>query len=129
MFHPVLVARFLMLFCQYTFRMFQLPFMWKQIQKFLMSCILVIRHLGDYIIQVIPWVYIVCLTGSQYGTDNRHINCCFVVATEEIIFYYCPIKILQNHKIRADFICEVSPFSLDFSRQTIKSNHGQKYTF
>ena len=43
--------------------------------------------------------------------------------------YYCPIKILQNHKIRADFICEVSPFSLDFSRQTIKSNHGQKYTF
>ena len=43
--------------------------------------------------------------------------------------YYCPIKILQNHKIRADFICEVSPFSLDFSRQTIKSNYGQKYTF
>ena len=34
-----------MLFCQYTFRMFQLPFVWKQIQKFLMSCILVIRHL------------------------------------------------------------------------------------
>lgn len=43
--------------------------------------------------------------------------------------YYCPIKILQSHKIRADFICEVSPFSLDFSRQTIKSNYGQKYTF
>ena len=36
-----------MLFCQYTFRMFQLPFVWKQIQKFLMSCILVIRHLGE----------------------------------------------------------------------------------
>lgn len=46
-----------------------------------------------------------------------------------IINYYCPIKILQSHKIRADFICEVSPFSLDFSRQTIKSNYGQKYTF
>ena len=45
------------------------------------------------------------------------------------LFYYCPIKILQSHKIRADFICEVSPFSLDFSRQTIKSNYGQKYTF
>ena len=44
-------------------------------------------------------------------------------------YYYCPIKILQSHKIRADFICEVSPFSLDFSRQTIKSNYGQKYTF
>ena len=47
----------------------------------------------------------------------------------QIHFYYCPIKILQSHKIRADFICEVSPFSLDFSRQTIKSNYGQKYTF
>ena len=43
--------------------------------------------------------------------------------------YYCPIKILQIYKIRADFIGEVSPFSLDFSRQTIKSNHGLKYTF
>ena len=43
--------------------------------------------------------------------------------------YCCPIKILRSYKIRADFICEVSPFSLDFSRQTIKSNHGQKYTF
>ena len=48
---------------------------------------------------------------------------------ENILKYYCPIKILQSHKIRADFICEVSPFSLDFSRQTIKSNYGQKYTF
>ena len=38
-----------------------------------------------------------------------------------------PIKIFRSHKIRADFICEVSPFSLDFSRQTIKFNHGQKY--
>ena len=44
-------------------------------------------------------------------------------------YYCCPIKILRSYKIRADFICEVSPFSLDFSRQTIKSNHGQKYTF
>ncbi|MBM6713975.1 hypothetical protein H6A36_09350, partial [Phocaeicola coprocola] len=26
-----------------------------------------------------------------------------------IFYYYCPIKILQSHKIRADFICEVSP--------------------
>lgn len=49
--------------------------------------------------------------------------------TEAIVFYCCPIKILRSYKIRADFICEVSPFSLDFSRQTIKSNHGQKYTF
>ena len=47
----------------------------------------------------------------------------------EIFYYCCPIKILRSYKIRADFICEVSPFSLDFSRQTIKSNHGQKYTF
>ena len=35
-----------------------------------------------------------------------------------ILYYCCPIKILRSHKIRADFICEVSPFSLDFSRQT-----------
>lgn len=60
-----LVVRYPMLFCQYAFRMFQLPLVWKQIQKYLVSCILVIRHLGDYIIQVIPWVYIVCLTSSQ----------------------------------------------------------------
>ena len=45
------------------------------------------------------------------------------------IFYCCPIKILQKTKNRADFICEVSPFSLDFRRQTKQSNYGQKYTF
>lgn len=50
-------------------------------------------------------------------------------SVNSIKLYYYPIKILQSHKIRADFICEVSPFSLDFSRQTIKSNYGQKYTF
>ena len=44
-------------------------------------------------------------------------------------FYCCPIKILQKTKNRADFICEVSPFSLDFRRQTNQSNYGQKYTF
>ena len=43
--------------------------------------------------------------------------------------YCCPIKILQKTKNRADFICEVSPFSLDFRRQTNQSNYGQKYTF
>ncbi len=32
--------------------------------------------------------------------------------------YCCPIKILQRNKNRADFICEVSPFLLDFCRQT-----------
>lgn len=32
--------------------------------------------------------------------------------------YCCPIKILLSYKNRADFICEVSPFSLDFCRQT-----------
>lgn len=42
---------------------------------------------------------------------------------------YHPIKILRSYKIRADFICEVSPFSLDFSRQTIKSNHGKSTHF
>ena len=33
--------------------------------KVLLGLPFVIRHLGDYIIQVLPWVYIVCLTGSQ----------------------------------------------------------------
>ena len=46
-----------------------------------------------------------------------------------ILYYCCPIKILQKTKNRADFICEVSPFSLDFRRQTNQSNYGQKYTF
>ena len=32
-------------------------------------------------------------------------------------YYCCPIKILQKNKNMADFICEVSPFSLDFCRQ------------
>lgn len=57
----------------------------------------------------------------KYLLEIIHIN--------NVFYYCCPIKILRSHKIRADFICEVSPFSLDFSRQTIKSNHGQKYTF
>ena len=34
----------------------------------------------------IPWIYIVCLTGSQQGTDDRHISRCFVITTEEKIF-------------------------------------------
>ena len=85
MLHMALVVRFPMLFCQYTFRMFQFPSVWKQIQKFFMSCILVIRHLGDYIIQVLPWVYIVCLAGSQQRTDDRHICRRPMVAAEEVI--------------------------------------------
>ena len=35
-----------------------------------------------------------------------------------ILYYCCPIKKLQRHKNRADFICDVSPFLLDFCRQT-----------
>ena len=34
------------------------------------------------------------------------------------IFYCCPIKIYLRHKNKADFICEVSLFLLDFCRQT-----------
>ena len=55
------VAGFLLLFCQCTFRMLQLPFMWKQFQQFLMSSLFVIGHSGDDIIQIIPWGYIMCL--------------------------------------------------------------------
>lgn len=60
---------------------------------------------------------------------NYSLNVSSKNAVIVISYYCCPIKILRSYKIRADFICEVSPFSLDFSRQTIKSNHGQKYTF
>lgn len=65
-----LVAGFLLLFYQYTFRMLLLPFVRKQIQQFLMSRLFVIGHPGNDIIQIIPWVYIVCLTGGQQGTDD-----------------------------------------------------------
>ena len=38
---------------------------------------------------------------------------------EELIENYCcPIKIYLSHKNKADFICEVSLFLLDFCRQT-----------
>ena len=40
------------------------------------------------------------------------------VLLTSIFNYCCPIKILQRNKNRADFICEVSPFLLDFCRQT-----------
>ena len=51
----------------------------------------------------------------EYGHD--HINA-VIVANDNIENYCCPIKILQRNKNRADFICEVSPFLLDFCRQT-----------
>ena len=66
--------------------MLQLPFMWKQFQQFLMSSFFVIGHSGDDIIQIIPWVYIMCLTGGQQGTDHRHISRRLMVAAEEVIF-------------------------------------------
>lgn len=80
------VAGFLLLFCQCTFRMLKFPFMWKQFQQFLMSSLFVIGHSGDDIIQIIPWVYIMCLTGGQQGTDHRHISRCLMVAAEKVIF-------------------------------------------
>ena len=45
--------------------------MWKQFQQFLMSSLFVIGHSGDDIIQIIPWVYIMCLTGGQQGTVQK----------------------------------------------------------
>ena len=66
--------------------MFQLPFVREQFQQFLMSCLFIIRHSGDDIIQVFSWVYIMCLTGGQQGADNRHIDCRLMVAAEEVIF-------------------------------------------
>ena len=37
---------------------------------------------------------------------------------ETFFLYCCPIKIYLSHKNKADFICEVSLFLLDFCRQT-----------
>ena len=86
MLQSALVPGFLPLFCQYTFRMLQLPFVREQFQQFLMSCLFIIRHSGDDIIQIIPRVYIMCLTGGQQGADDRHIDCRLMVAAEEVIF-------------------------------------------
>ena len=80
-----LVAGFRILFCQYTLRVFQLPFVRKQIQKFLAGRLLVIGHSGDDVIQVIPGIHVVCLASCQQGTDHRHIGRRLVVAAEEII--------------------------------------------
>lgn len=44
----------------------------------------------------------------------------FIIIAFFYFLYCCPIKILLRHKNRAGFICEVSPFLLDFSRQTKK---------
>lgn len=35
----------------------------------------------------------------------------------KVKLYYLSEQILHSPNFRADFICEVSPFSLDFSRQ------------
>ena len=86
MLQSALVPGFLPLFCQYTFRMLQLPFVREQFQQFLMSCLFIIRHSGDDIIQIIPRVYIMCLTGGQQGADDRHIDSRLMVAAEEVIF-------------------------------------------
>ena len=71
---PSLIAGFRILFCQYTLRVFQLPFVRKQIQKFLAGRLLVIGHSGDDVIQVIPGIHVVCLASCQQGTDHRHIG-------------------------------------------------------
>ena len=50
-----------------------------------MSCLFIIRHSGDDIIQIIPWVYIMFLTGGQQGTDDGHIDRCLMIAAKKII--------------------------------------------
>ena len=45
-----------------------------------------IGHSGNDIIQVFSWVYIMCLTGGQQGTDDRHIDCRLMIAAEKVIF-------------------------------------------
>lgn len=76
---------FLFLFCQCTFGVLQLPFARKKIQQFLISRLFVIGHSVNDIIEIIPWGYIMCLTGGQQGTDDRHIDRCLMVAAEEVM--------------------------------------------
>ena len=80
-----LVSGFYSLFGQQALRMLQFPFVRKKVKQFLISGLLMIRHLGNDILQVIPWVHIVCLAGGQQGTDYRHVNGSLVIAAEEIV--------------------------------------------
>ena len=80
-----LVARFCNLFGQHTFWMLQLPLVRKQLYEFLMCGLLMIGHSGNDIIQVISRIHVVCLAGSQQGTDHRHVNGRLVVAAEGVI--------------------------------------------
>ena len=80
-----LVGGFYSLFGQQALRMLQFPFVRKKVKQFLISGLLMIRHLGNDILQVIPWVHIVCLAGGQQGTDYRHVNGSLVITAEEIV--------------------------------------------
>ena len=80
-----LVSGFYSLVGQQALRMLQFPFVRKKVKQFLISGLLMIRHLGNDILQVIPWVHIVCLAGGQQGTDYRHVNGSLVIAAEEIV--------------------------------------------
>lgn len=76
-----------MLFCQYTFWMFQRPFVWKQIHKSLMSRVgILVKVFGQWHhpdislgLHRVPYKW-------PAGTDDRHISRSFVVAAKEVIF-------------------------------------------
>ena len=53
MLHPALATGFLVLLCQYTFQMLQLPFVWRQMQEFLTFRLFMIEYLGDSILVVL----------------------------------------------------------------------------
>ena len=55
------------------------------IQEFLVSCLFMVGHSGNDVIQIIPRVDIVSLAGSQQRTDNRHVDRRLMITTEEII--------------------------------------------
>lgn len=80
-----LVAGFCSQFGQHTFWMLQLPLVWRQLYEFLMCGVLMIGHLGNDVIQVISRIHVVCLIGSQEGTDYRHIDGCLMIAAAEVI--------------------------------------------
>ena len=44
-------------------------------------------------------------------------------------FYYCPLKLIELEKKRADLRFGVQPFLVIFELPHLKVNHKQKYTF
>ena len=106
--------------------MLHLPFMWKQFHQFLISSLFVIGHSGNDIIQIIPWGYIMCLTGGQQGTDDQHISRCLMVAAEEVIF---PFLSNRSDDIFSQIVIPMQASVLQTSHHAVSSGIGIRDVF